>query len=63
MSRIKTPAKAINKIDAEIQEILLEAENLIAEKYEKIDYAQKLTNSDSFLRFFDRSMKQITKKK
>lgn len=63
MSRIKTPAKEINKIDAEIQEILLEAENLIAEKYEKIDYAQKLTNSDSFLRFFDRSMKQITKKK
>lgn len=59
MSRVKT----INKIDAEIQEILLEAENLIAEKYEKIDYAQKLTNTDLFLRFFDRIMKQITKKK
>jgi len=63
MSRVKTPAKKIDKIDAEMQDILLEAESLIAEKYEKIDYAQKLTNTDSFLRYFDRIMKQITKKK
>lgn len=63
MSRVKTPAKKINKIDAEIQEILLEAESMIAEKYEKIDYAQKLTNTDLFLQFIDRFIKQISKKK
>lgn len=61
MSRVSTPAKKINKIDAEMQEIIFEAESLIAEKYEKIDYAQKLTNTVSFLHFFDRIMKQISK--
>lgn len=62
MSKQITTAKKIDQIDAEMQEIMIELESLISEKYEKMDSEQKLANTASFLQFFDRVMGQINKK-
>ncbi|ADR33731.1 hypothetical protein Sulku_1068 [Sulfuricurvum kujiense DSM 16994] len=48
----------IDQIDTEIQDIMSELESLISEKYEKMDYEQKVVNTEAFLQFFDRFMEQ-----
>lgn len=57
-----TTAQKIDQIDAEMQDIMVELESLISEKYEKMDSSQKAANTEAFLEFFDRIMDQINKK-
>lgn len=52
----------MNQIDIEMQEIMNELENLISEKYEKMDHEQQKANTELFLEFFDRVMGQINQK-
>ena len=61
MTRSAT-AQKIDQIDAEMQDIMVELESLISEKYEKMDSSQKAANTEAFLEFFDRIMDQINKK-
>lgn len=49
-------------IDAEMQEIIIELESLISEKFEKMDSNQKVANTEAFLNFFDQCMDQIAVK-
>ncbi|WP_295052272.1 hypothetical protein [Sulfuricurvum sp.] len=62
MSKLNATAEKIDQIDAEMQEIMIELESLISEKYEKMDCEQKSANTAAFLEFFDRIMGQINKK-
>ncbi|MDP3292422.1 MAG: hypothetical protein Q8M43_10370 [Sulfuricurvum sp.] len=61
MNKHCTTAQKIDQIDAEMQEIMVELENLISQKYEQMDYEQKSINTEAFLQFFDRVMAQISK--
>jgi len=61
MNKQCTTAQKIDQIDAEMQEIMVELESLISEKYEKMDHEQKAVNTEAFLQFFDRVMGQIDK--
>lgn len=56
-----TTTQKIDQIDAEMQEIMVELESLISEKYERMDHEQKSANTEAFLQFFDRVMVQINK--
>lgn len=62
MNKQWTTAQKIDQIDAEMQDIMIELESLISEKYERMDYEQKSANTEAFLQFFDRVMGQINKK-
>lgn len=62
MDKQHTGAHKMNPIDIEMQEIMSELENLISEKYEKMDEEQKSANTIAFLQFFDRIMVQIDQK-
>ena len=61
MSKQCSTAEKIDQIDAEMQEIMAELENLISEKYDRMDHEQKTANTEAFLQFFDRVMAQISK--
>jgi len=49
----------IDEVDGEMQDIMVELENLISQKYDLMDYRQRMINSEAFLRFFDRIIVQI----
>lgn len=49
----------IDEVDGEMQDIMVELENLMSQKYDLMDYRQRMINSEAFLRFFDRIMVQI----
>lgn len=61
MSKQCSTAEKIDQIDAEMQEIMVELEHLISQKYEQMDHEQKMVNTEAFLQFFDRVMGQISK--
>ncbi len=62
MDKQHTGVHKMNPIDIEMQEIMSELENLISEKYEKMDHEQQKANTELFLQFFDRVMGQISQK-
>jgi ElaB/YqjD/DUF883 family membrane-anchored ribosome-binding protein len=62
MSKHYKSVQIIDQIDAEMQEIMVELEHLISQKYEQMDNEQKAVNTEAFLQFFDRVMGQISKK-
>jgi ElaB/YqjD/DUF883 family membrane-anchored ribosome-binding protein len=62
MSKHYKSVQIIDQIDAEMQEIMVELENLISQKYDRMDHEQKSINTEAFLQFFDRVMVQIGKK-
>jgi hypothetical protein len=61
MSKQYKTVEKIDQIDAEMQEIMVELENLISQKYDRMDHEQKSINTEAFLQFFDRVMAQIGK--